>query len=224
MRIIWDEPKRWANIAKHGLDFADLTEEFFLLAHTEVAREGRLVAVGEIGDVSVVAVIYRSLGSEAISVIPCGQRTEKKGAEQMAKAWPSFVTVDLDMTTEEGDAEMQRRWIIYDQEMKALIAAGGVHQDEDGWWVDDATGDLIGPDPEIERPLTDAEAADLRPLGEVLPELAENLKRGRGRPPVDRPKRQVTLRLDVDVLDRLRSSGKGWQGRVNDVLKKAVGL
>jgi uncharacterized DUF497 family protein len=30
MEIVWDEPKRIANIEKHGLDFADLTFEFFL--------------------------------------------------------------------------------------------------------------------------------------------------------------------------------------------------
>jgi uncharacterized DUF497 family protein len=26
MKILWDEPKRLANIKKHGLDFADLNE------------------------------------------------------------------------------------------------------------------------------------------------------------------------------------------------------
>jgi uncharacterized protein len=29
MRILWDEPKRLANLDKHGLDFADLDEAFF---------------------------------------------------------------------------------------------------------------------------------------------------------------------------------------------------
>jgi uncharacterized DUF497 family protein len=29
MKIIWDEPKREANLAKHGMDFAALTVEFF---------------------------------------------------------------------------------------------------------------------------------------------------------------------------------------------------
>jgi uncharacterized protein len=29
MKIIWDEPKRLANIASHGMDFADLDEAFF---------------------------------------------------------------------------------------------------------------------------------------------------------------------------------------------------
>jgi uncharacterized DUF497 family protein len=29
MKIVWDEPKRLANLDKHGLDFADLNETFF---------------------------------------------------------------------------------------------------------------------------------------------------------------------------------------------------
>lgn len=29
MEIVWDEPKRLANIAKHGIDFADIGEDFF---------------------------------------------------------------------------------------------------------------------------------------------------------------------------------------------------
>lgn len=72
------------------------------------------------------------------------------------RKWPSFVTRDLGDSVED-DAEMLRRWEAYNKEMRALIAAGGVHQDEDGWWVDDATGELIGPDPEDERPRTDEE-------------------------------------------------------------------
>jgi len=29
VKIVWDEPKRLANLDKHGLDFADLDETFF---------------------------------------------------------------------------------------------------------------------------------------------------------------------------------------------------
>ncbi len=29
MRIVWDEPKRIANLHKHGMDFTALTEAFF---------------------------------------------------------------------------------------------------------------------------------------------------------------------------------------------------
>lgn len=45
------------------------------------------------------------------------------------------------------------------------------------------------------------------------------VRRGRGRPALDQPKRQVTLRLDADVLDALRTSGPGWQTRVNQALR-----
>lgn len=91
------------------------------------------------------------------------------------RAWPAFVTSDLG-DSEADDAEMERRWTVYAQDMAALIAAGGVHQDKDGWWVDDATGELIGPDPEIERPVTMAELARARPFAEVfaaIPQAAQ---------------------------------------------------
>ena len=46
-----------------------------------------------------------------------------------------------------------------------------------------------------------------------------------GRPPErDEPKKQVTLRLDADLLERFRASGAGWQSRINATLRKAVGI
>ena len=45
----------------------------------------------------------------------------------------------------------------------------------------------------------------------------------RGRPRLENPKRQVTLRLDGEVIDRLKADGPGWQSRANEILKKAVG-
>jgi uncharacterized protein (DUF4415 family) len=41
----------------------------------------------------------------------------------------------------------------------------------------------------------------------------------RGRPRLDTPKAAISLRLDADVLSRLRATGPGWQTRVNDVLR-----
>jgi uncharacterized DUF497 family protein len=67
--IVWDEPKRWINLAKHGLDFANLSPEFFLSAYIEPAKEGRSLAIGALGGEVVIAVIYRPLGAEAVSVI-----------------------------------------------------------------------------------------------------------------------------------------------------------
>lgn len=62
---------------------------------------------------------------------------------------------------------------------------------------------------------------DCPPLTE---EWFAKAKRGPGRPPLDTPKVSVTVRLDAEVVERLRASGPGWQTRVNDALRKAVGL
>ena len=48
-------------------------------------------------------------------------------------------------------------------------------------------------------PLTDAEWETVKPLVR------------RGRPLGSGTKTQVTLRLDVDVLDKFKASGDGWQ-------------
>ena len=45
-----------------------------------------------------------------------------------------------------------------------------------------------------------------------------------GRPKAQVTKTSVTLRLDPDVLESFRASGKGWQSRMNDALRKAAGL
>ena len=71
---------------------------------------------------------------------------------------------------------------------------------------------------------TDEELANARPFAEVFPELAESIRRTRGRPAAENPKKQVTLRIDADVLERFRASGRGWQRRMNEALRKAAGL
>jgi uncharacterized protein (DUF4415 family) len=63
-----------------------------------------------------------------------------------------------------------------------------------------------------------------RPFADVFPDLAASIVRSRGRPAAESPKKQVTLRLDADVIERYRSSGKGWQSRINEDLRKASGL
>ena len=69
MKIVWDEPKRQINLDKHGLDFADLTIDFFEAARVEPAKQDRFLAVGELNGVAVIAVVFRPLGAEALSVI-----------------------------------------------------------------------------------------------------------------------------------------------------------
>ncbi|NBB50855.1 hypothetical protein GVN24_21475 [Rhizobium sp. CRIBSB] len=68
MVIVWDEPKRLANIDKHGLDFADLSLEFFERALIRPAKRGRLQAIGRLAD-GTVTVIFVRLGTEGLSVI-----------------------------------------------------------------------------------------------------------------------------------------------------------
>lgn len=68
---------------------------------------------------------------------------------------------------------------------------------------------------------TEEELANARPFAEVFPELAESIRRSRGRPAVPRPKQQVSLRLDPEVIEKFKATGKGWQARINEVLKRA---
>ena len=44
----------------------------------------------------------------------------------------------------------------------------------------------------------------------------------RGRPPLDRPKRLVSLRLDQDVIEHFRKDGPGWQSRINAALRERL--
>ena len=67
--------------------------------------------------------------------------------------------------------------------------------------------------------------AKAKPAADVLPELfdttlaKEMLQPKRGRPPADRPKTHVNIRLDAKVVEAFRATGSGWQTRLNAVLK-----
>ncbi|WP_309086441.1 BrnA antitoxin family protein [Chelativorans sp.] len=53
---------------------------------------------------------------------------------------------------------------------------------------------------------------------------ADDLLRRRGRPPLEKAKQPVKLRLDPDVIERFKADGPGWQSRMNAALRKAAGL
>ena len=75
--------------------------------------------------------------------------------------------------------------------------------------------------------MTDEEDAGIMVAAEADPDAQPTdvvSRRKVGRPPLARPKRAVQLRLDADVLDRFRADGDGWQTRMNEALRKAVGL
>lgn len=68
---------------------------------------------------------------------------------------------------------------------------------------------------------TDADFARAKPLSDY-PDLAAAMKRMRGAQKAP-TKKAVSIRLDADIVDRLRASGRGWQARVNDLLRKSLG-
>jgi uncharacterized protein (DUF4415 family) len=84
--------------------------------------------------------------------------------------------------------------------------------------TDEEIARQIAEDPDTAPELTDEwfDKAELR-VGDRL------IRRGRGRPPLDSPKKLVSLRLDQDVIERFRAGGPGWQSRINAALRKHLG-
>lgn len=81
----------------------------------------------------------------------------------------------------------------------------------------------ILPTPAEDAVITAAAMADpdAQPFTDAEWEQAKPLVR-RGRPLGSGSKAQVTLRLDVEVLEKFKASGDGWQTRINDALKSWV--
>lgn len=74
------------------------------------------------------------------------------------------------------------------------------------------------------RELLAEDVAAMRPAVEVLPpELVKVLskrKPGERGPQKAPTKQQVTLRLDRDIVARFRATGRGWQSRINEALRR----
>jgi len=64
-------------------------------------------------------------------------------------------------------------------------------------------------------PLTDEQWERVKPFVRIGARPA-------GRPKVETPKPKVTVRLSPDVLAHLRATGRGWQTRMDAVLREAV--
>jgi uncharacterized protein (DUF4415 family) len=71
-------------------------------------------------------------------------------------------------------------------------------------------------------PLTQAQLRKMRPAAEIVPEIVAEHKRRAGRPKLENAKVPVSLRLDPDVLDAYKRTGKGWQRRINETLAKGA--
>jgi uncharacterized DUF497 family protein len=79
MKIVWDEPKRLANLARHGMDFADLDEAFFEGSVIVPAKLGRLAAVGRHRS-GIILVVFVALGTQGLGVIsmrPAGRKERR---------------------------------------------------------------------------------------------------------------------------------------------------
>jgi uncharacterized protein len=83
VKIIWDEPKRLANLDKHGMNFADLNEKFFDQAFVLPASGNRHRAIG-VNIHGVICVVFAYYGKEAISVISMrtASSNERKAYEE----------------------------------------------------------------------------------------------------------------------------------------------
>jgi len=72
---------------------------------------------------------------------------------------------------------------------------------------------------------TDDDFQYARPASEALPELvgpqaASEMLKSRGRPRAAVTKTQVNIRLDADVLEAFKATGRGWQTRINAALRE----
>lgn len=69
--------------------------------------------------------------------------------------------------------------------------------------------------------LTAEDFARARPFSEVFPEPYKAWKK-LGRPPVASPKVHIGFRLAADVVDGIRATGRGYNARVETILREAI--
>lgn len=83
--------------------------------------------------------------------------------------------------------------------------------------------ETILPTPPEDAAIQPAAIADLdgAPLSDAQWEQVKTLVR-RGQPLGSRTKMQVTLRLDVELVEKFRATGDGWQTRIIEALKSWV--
>ena len=85
---------------------------------------------------------------------------------------------------------------------------------------DDAASRPDDESPEWTRKDFERARPALHLVGEIFgAEAAQAIARRRGRPRKASPKVNQTLRLDADVLEAYRRQGRGWQTRINTVLR-----
>jgi uncharacterized protein (DUF4415 family) len=179
--IVWGEPKRRANLDKHGLDFASLPSDFFETA-----------------------TIISCAGGQADRA-----RKDWRSGSRPGGVSPPRLGSGVRHFHAAGQLEGKEASMTTGRKMLKVFTPGRGYSKAD--W-----GDVDSPE------LTDEQIAQARPFAEVFPQLAENLRRSHGgRPPADKPKKAISIRLDQEVIEKFKATGPGWQSRMNDVLKRA---
>jgi uncharacterized protein (DUF4415 family) len=79
----------------------------------------------------------------------------------------------------------------------------------------DQTADLENPE------LTAEHFAQAKPFSEFFPQQYKSWKKI-GRPPVETPKLHIGFRLAADVVEGVRATGKGYNARVEKLLREAL--
>lgn len=87
------------------------------------------------------------------------------------------------------------------------------------------------PNPElidVENPEWTAEdISRARPASEMLPKIfgdkiAQDMLKPRGRPRAAHPKERINIRLSYEVIQHFKSSGEGWQTRIDAALRDYI--
>ncbi len=82
---------------------------------------------------------------------------------------------------------------------------------------------LIVPTPEENKAITKAAMSDrdAKPLTDAQWEEVKPMLR-RGRPPLANKKVMISVRFDPDVVEGMKSTGRGWQTRVNLIMREWI--
>jgi len=111
---------------------------------------------------------------------------------------------------------------------EAIMIQAGIDADPDNPELDDAWFARARPAKEVLPPavyaaLTDkSKPAVFRHVTDAEHAARVAAIRQRGRPKSAAPKEKINVRLSPDVLAHFRATGKGWQTRIDAVLREAV--
>jgi len=111
---------------------------------------------------------------------------------------------------------------------EAIMIQAGIDADPDARELDDEWFAQARPAKEILPPalyaaLTDkSKPAVFRHVTDAEHAARVDAIRRRGRPKSAAPKEKINVRLSPDVLAALRATGRGWQTRIDALLREAV--